>query len=219
MTQSDHARLAADLLALMRLPGLVEHPRRVALLRAVADHDNGWWEADAAPRIDGRTGQPLDFRSAPRRLVDEIGRRAVERFAAADPYRAALIAAHRLRLGDDPTLADRRDELLAQTTLDLADLEADLGWLRLADALSLVACTGDPALLAEPGWTCQVSESDEPEGLIELRLAPFPLAGSTRLALRERWLSGASWQADRDLALDLAAARWRETGVRVVALR
>jgi len=42
VTQADHARLAADLLALLRLPELAGHPRRAELLRAVADHDNGW---------------------------------------------------------------------------------------------------------------------------------------------------------------------------------
>ena len=52
VTQSDHARLAADLLRLFRLPELLEHPRRELLLRAIAEHDNGWWETDAAPRLD-----------------------------------------------------------------------------------------------------------------------------------------------------------------------
>src|SRR5690606_41437469 len=65
--QSDHARLAADLLALFRLPELAAHPRRDALLRAVADHDNGWWEGDAAPRADPATGAPSAFLGAPDR--------------------------------------------------------------------------------------------------------------------------------------------------------
>ena len=62
VTQSDHARLAADLLRLFRVPELVEHPRRELLLRAVAEHDNGWWEADAAPRLDAKRVSALDFR-------------------------------------------------------------------------------------------------------------------------------------------------------------
>ena len=60
VTQADHARLAADLLRLFRLPELLEHPRRELLLRAIAEHDNGWWEADAAPRLLAAVGR-LDF--------------------------------------------------------------------------------------------------------------------------------------------------------------
>ncbi|KAB2958267.1 MAG: DUF3891 family protein, partial [Thermoanaerobaculia bacterium] len=98
VTQADHARLAADLLALLRLPGLADHPRRAELLAAVADHDNGWWESDAAPRVEAARGRPLDFLSIPLDLRLEIWRRGIERFAAERPWGSALVAAHFLRL-------------------------------------------------------------------------------------------------------------------------
>lgn len=226
VTQADHARLAADLLALFRLPELAGHPRREALLRAVADHDNGWWEADAAPRVDPATGAPVDFLGQPEALRREVWERGIARFAAEDPGRAAQIAAHFLRLFDaragdpdwGPLLGRQREAvtvLLAEAGRTPAELAADDRWLALADQLSLVACCGSTALLAVPPWRAGVAET--PAG-IELRLDPFPLAGTTVLALRERRIEARVYPGDSELALALAAARWRTTAVRVSPL-
>src|SRR4030095_7348030 len=58
VTQPDHAAFAADLLSLFRLPALVDHSRRAALLRAVRLHDNGWRELDAPPPVDRAAARP-----------------------------------------------------------------------------------------------------------------------------------------------------------------
>lgn len=224
--QGDHARLAADLLALFRLPELADHPRRDALLRAVADHDNGWWEVDAAPRVDPTTGAPVDFLGLPDELRRELWERGVARFAPEDPGRAAQIAAHFLRLfgaraGDPhwgPLLERQREGLVALLEASgrtPAELAADDRWLELADQLSLVACSGSTAPLAVAPWRAEVGET--PAG-IELRLDPFPLAGTTVLTLRERRIEDRPYRRDAELALALAAARWRTTGVRVSPL-
>ena len=65
VTQGDHARFAAELLSLWRADDLPEHPRRDDLLFAVREHDNGWLEADAAPRVDRATGRPHGFETIP----------------------------------------------------------------------------------------------------------------------------------------------------------
>ena len=52
VTQSDHAHFAAELLSLWRLDGFPDHPRRDDILFAVREHDNGWREEDAVPRLD-----------------------------------------------------------------------------------------------------------------------------------------------------------------------
>lgn len=224
--QGDHARLAADLLALFRLPELVAHPRRDALLRAVADHDNGWWEVDAAPRVDPATGAPVEFLDQPEALRRELWERGIARFAAADPGRAAQIAAHFLRLfgarATDPDwgpLLERQREglagLLEVSGRTPAELAVDDRWLELADQLSLVACSGSTNPLEVASWRAEVGET--PAG-IELRLDPFPLAGTTVLTLRERRIEDRPYRRDAELALALAAARWRATGVRVSPL-
>ena len=226
VTQSDHARLAADLLALVRLPGLADHPRRAELLAAVAAHDNGWWEPDAAPRVDPGTGRALDFLAIAPDLRLEIWRRGVERFAAERPYESALVAAHFLRLtsarSDDPALGAaraelerRRDELLDAAGRPAPELAADAGWLALADDLSLAACAANAAFVRQPGWRAEIA----PDGAaVELRLDPFPLAGASRLPLRARRIRRGHWSGDAELGRALAAARWEELPVRLAPL-
>src|SRR5581483_8368207 len=47
ITQPDHAQLAGRIMA--RCAALADRPRRTSILLAVAEHDNGWAEEDAAP--------------------------------------------------------------------------------------------------------------------------------------------------------------------------
>jgi hypothetical protein len=228
VTQADHARFAAELLRLFRVAALVEHPRRDLLLRAVSEHDNGWWEADAAPRLaaDGRTA--LDFRDFPPDLRQEIWRRGVERFATESPYLGALLAAHALRLSEpqreDPAWATfraataaRRDELLELAETDLSALADDDRWLALADSLSLAICTGEARFAEIPGWTLALPElpTAAAGGAQEVGLAPFPLAGATVFELSCRELAAESFPSSAALGLALALAPWRRLRVRL----
>ena len=226
VTQADHARLASDLLALLRLPGLADHPRRDELLADVAAHDDGWWESDAAPRIDPRSGRPLDFLALDPGARFEIWDRGVERHAAQLPYRAARIATHALRLfasrRGDPAwsgflgrLEARRDELLEASGRSREELAGDDRWLELADDLSLSAVTASATYLDRPGWRAETRAAGTG---VELRLAPFPLAGATRLALRGRRIPVRAYGGDADLAGTLARARWESFEVRVAPL-
>lgn len=167
VTQADHARFAADLLRLFRLPELVGHPRRDLLLRAIAEHDNGWWEADAAPRLAAGGGSALDFRALPADLRQEIWHRGVERFAGESPYVAALVAAHALRLSecsrDEPSwtdfrgaLAGRQQELLEAAGETAAALAEDDRWIALADRVSLAVCAWESQALDLPGWRLEL---------------------------------------------------------------
>lgn len=193
--QSDHARLAGEIIGLLRHPELLEHPRRRELLRALSEHDNGWWEEDAAPRLDPDTGAPLDFRRLPAAVRRELSLRAVERYAVAEPYVAALVAGHHLRLasasgpsGDDALSAlldARRGELLAASGSTSEEAAADDRWLRLGDELSLVAATLEDRKLGAPGWK---ASSREIEAGVELAVAPFLWAGTTSLTLECRRL-------------------------------
>ena len=219
VTQADHARLAAEMLRLFRLPELVAHPRRDALLEAIAAHDDGWWEADAAPTLDGVTGGPADFRALAADRRREIWRRGVERHAERAPYVAALAASHLLRLlatwgGAEwgpfrAELAARRDEIATAGALDPAALGADDAWLRLGDDLSLAACCRESSFVAADPFGVEVALA---EGRVELAIDPFPLAGATRLEVAGRWLPGvriamASSSARRSPRRDGSACR------------
>jgi hypothetical protein len=218
VTQPDHARLAAEALALWRTDGLPDHPRRHRLLAAVREHDNGWREADAAPRLDP-SGRPVDFREADDALRQEIWLRAVARFADDDPYVALLTAQHAIALHGDrrsredwvETLAEldtRRTELLARVGVDEDELQADYRWLFLADALSLALC-GALANVDQGRWRGTVTAQT-------VELEPFPLAGATTFQLSCRSIPDRRYHGEADLAADLAAAVWTDLPVRLV---
>ena len=218
ITQPDHARLAAQLLSLWHRPELREHPRRDLLIGAVREHDNGWLEADAAPRIDRSTGRPHDFRSLPGEPRRELWRRGVERFSNESPYIALLAAAHAIELhrgrGDDPEwaaflarLGERRGELLETVELDTAELAADYRWLELADALSLAVCCRTTTPVVRGGLTARPNDG-------ELEIEPFPLAGATTFEIPCRRIADRRYAGEADLARALGSARWTRLAVR-----
>jgi hypothetical protein len=212
VTQPDHAAFAADLLALWRLEELVEHPRRVALLRAIRRHDNGWRELDAAPPADPASGLPYTFLDLPRAQRLELWDRGSARYAETDPYTGLLTTHHALALlGPEPLpqLVDRRLELLTRCGLDEADLAADYRFLDLADRLSLAVCNAWAEPFARHGWRAAFG----PEGLA---LSPFPLAGATTFEVPCRFIPARPYGGDADLAVTLATARWEAFAVRAV---
>src|SRR5262245_46430863 len=147
ITQPDHAGLAAALLARWQLDEFAGHPRREAILLAVAQHDNGWIEEDAATLVDG-SGEPLDFIAAPVEVKHRIWPRAAARLDAL-PYAAALVAHHALTVNTqprtDPIWRGFFEEMEAVKAGAVAragaagrHVEADYRFLGLADQLSLV---------------------------------------------------------------------------------
>jgi hypothetical protein len=224
--QADHARLAAEIVALARLPEIVESSRRKSILRAVSEHDNGWWEEDAAPRLDPESGGPLDFRALPAAARRELWLRAIERHAAEEPYVAALVAGHFLRIAPaaalDPGGAElraavehRRLELLESAGVPVEAADDDDRWLRLGDELSLAAATAEPAMVSSPGWRVEVAELDN---RLELAVEPFPWVGPTTLALECRRLGRRRFADPVALGTALIAARLERLPVRLVPL-
>ncbi len=219
ITQPDHAAFAAELLSLWRAEGLPEHPRRADLLFAVRQHDNGWREADAAPRWDREKGQPHDFISMPRAARIEIWERGVSRFAGERPYAALLITRHARRLfrdrRGDPDwegLLEMLDELergLAEETGAGEDeIAADDRLLDRMDTLSLAVCNR---------WT-DAFERNGVRALLRdgtLGLDPFPLAGTTTFRIPCRRIERRDYGGDAVLGGELVAARWGELVVRV----
>jgi hypothetical protein len=153
MTQPDHAALAARIMRGWRANGFPDAPRHSVILYAVAEHDNGWREVDAAPVVDGVTGRILDFVSAPARIRRLVWPRGVERLAAT-PYAAALVAQHSVHVyrrhrGDPgwaPFFAEmeavRDRNLQAAAPLTLDDLLRDYFFVRAGDLASLTFCNG-----------------------------------------------------------------------------
>lgn len=242
VTQHDHARLAGELLALWREDALPGHPRREEILFAVREHDNGWREADSAPRADPETGRPRDFTSMPLDARFELWLRGVDRHAGDRPWTALLIAHHALALhrdrrGRDPwdeaffePLGERYAELLerveegegppgaARPGSAAAAVEADYRYLDLGDTLSLVACGRwrGPGRRRGYRWSRRDGGADVDDTLV---LDPFPLAGATTFRVACRRIPDRRYEGDADLGAELAAGRWSGFRVRVVPAR
>ena len=148
ITQPSHALLAARIME--RCVPLAGSPRRQTILHAIAEHDNGWAEEDAAPMVDAHTGGVLDFIKAPAAVRQRVWPRGIERLAAS-PWAAALVAQHALtvygRFETDPAwdsffkdIRARRDAKLAASGGTLDDLVSDYAYVRLADLISLTFC-------------------------------------------------------------------------------
>jgi hypothetical protein len=219
VTQPDHAHLAGEVLALWRADGLAGNPRRDDLIFAGREHDNGWREADAAPRCDD-AGRPVDFLAMPPPQRIEIWERGTARYLERRPYAALLIVHHARELHRDrrheagwrPFLRcqDARERRLRRELRASGRVvAADYRLLGIADNLSLALCAGWTRELALPGLRARA------DGAGTVRLAPLPLAGSTTFRVPCRRIPLRTYRGDADLGGELAAARWQELEVRL----
>src|SRR5215210_5257825 len=220
VTQPDHAHFSGELLSLWRAGGLPAHPRREELIFAAREHDNGWREADAAPRWDAGRGRPHNFISLPTRDRIEIWERGTCRFAHERPYAALLVTRHALNLfggrrEDEqwaPLIAfldEFEASLLAETGVPREELEADYRLIDLADLISLAACSRWREPVERYGFSVEPRDGT-------VGLDPLPLAGSTTFRVPCRRIPNRVYRGDADLGGELAAARWEELSLRVV---
>lgn len=219
ITQPDHAHLSRELLALWRDDHLPDHPRREALLDAVLEHDNGWREADAAPRLHSSEARPHDFVSHPDQDRLEVWRRGIERYSVERPYVAVLILEHALYLHGNRRgsaawdeflceLEARRDELATAAGVDLLTLHSDYRWLHIVDLLSLAVCADWRAPFERWG----IRGRWRPD---TLEISPFPLAGTTHFSVPCRRLPRGEYASDSAVSVALAACSWRRFTFRV----
>lgn len=178
ITQPDHAHLAGRIMR--HSPALCAAPRAGEILRAIAEHDNGWAEPDAAPRRDPETGEILDFVNAPVQVRHDVWPRAVGRLSS-DAWTAALVAHHAISVYDryraDPAwgtffarMREHRDAMLATSGGAFDDLERDYVWVRLGDLVSLTFCTGWTDAQHVAGWTVRLENH-------RVRVTPDPFDG------------------------------------------
>jgi hypothetical protein len=165
ITQPDHAHLARQIME--HYVPLAARPRRDAILHAIAEHDSGWAEEDAAPTVNPMTGDVVDFVNAPLRVRQAGAPRAIAGLAD-DAWAAALVAQHaltvydRFRSGAEWTsffteMETARAAMVRASRLQLADLVADYAFVRLADLISLAFCTGWTNEEQFGEWTIRLS--------------------------------------------------------------
>lgn len=148
ITQPDHAHLAARVMD--RCVPLRSHPRRQEILHAIAEHDNGWREEDAAPSVNPETGAIQDFINASLDVRHRVWPRAVARLADS-PWAAALVAQHAITVYDRfradlaweaffRSMEEARDAMLRAADRPLEELLPDYVYVRLGDLISLTFC-------------------------------------------------------------------------------
>jgi hypothetical protein len=208
MTQPDHARLAAAIME--HSVALAAHPRRTSILLAIAEHDNGWAESDAAPLVDPATGTPVDFIGAPIAVRQAVWPRGVGRLAY-DPWSAALVAQHAMaifeRYRSDSAwsrffieMEALRRTMLEASARSLHDLLADYRFLGLGDLISLTFCNGWTDVQRFDMWSLQLSGS-------RVVVRPDLFGGITvPIAIDAREMCLRFFRTDADLRDALAAA-------------
>jgi hypothetical protein len=211
IAQTDHAALAADIMAGWTLDSFTSHPRRDAILAATRAHDDGWREEDAQLHVTD-AGELLDFIAVPPAVKHRIWPRAAERLAAASPYTAALVAEHALAihapLRQDPawraffaSMQRIRDGLLARLPPEeAAAAPGDYGFLRIGDQLSLIFCNGWTTPMAGIGYRAILNG-------VTLEITPDPFDGQRiPLKIDARKLSARACATADDFRKALAAA-------------
>lgn len=209
ITQPDHAHAAGRVME--RCRPLATHPRRDDVLHAIAQHDNGWEEVDAAPTVDAATGRVADFINIPVPVRHAVWPRAVDRLRDR-PWAAALVAQHAITVYDryrpDPEweaffhgLEATRDELLRGLGTDLEELLPDYAFVRLADLISLTFCTGWTDEQRFGDWTVQLSGAS-------VVVTPDAFGGEeVAFEIGATEVQGTSFASDADLRHALLQAR------------
>jgi hypothetical protein len=209
ITQPDHAQLSARIIE--HAVTLNAHPRRDAILLAVAEHDNGWAEEDAAPIVNPATGHLADFVNAPLAVRHRVWPRAVHRLSQ-HPWPAALVAEHavvvydRFRVEDgwEPFFSGMeaaRDQMIRVSGLTSSELIADYVFVRLGDLISLLFCmaVSQPQHIGE--WSVQLTGD-------RVLVSPDPFGGrSIPIEVRARQIPDRTFESDDDLRATVHAAR------------
>jgi hypothetical protein len=209
ITQPDHAHLARRVME--HCAPLAASPRRDEILLAIGEHDNGWTEEDAAPRVNLATGEVFDFVSAPADVRQAVWPRGVARLAS-DPWAAALVAQHAVTVYDRfrsdrdwaPFFAEMeaaRDAMVRATDRDLDELLSDYVFVRLADLISLTFCVGWDDEQRFGGWAVQRAET-------RVVVTPDAFGGAEiPIAIDAREIVRRTFRSDAELRAALSEAR------------
>jgi hypothetical protein len=223
--QTDHDDLSGEFARAARSAWLWEPRHRDSLVRACAEHDEGWriWERD--PELDPVTGGACDFLDVELERHLRFYRAAIERFAVQDPYVGLLVSLHgcgvyRGRFGLDPALGFRRLQeadagrilaflseqgarqrrLVEALEIDLLEVWSAYRLLEVSDRFSLYFCRPRPEGPVELGPLPGALGEDRPVRLEPVDdwtvvLRPSPFQGEVEFELATRLLPARRWRS------------------------
>ena len=203
--QDDHDDLSGRFADRFGGEGLWDPNPRDSVIRACAEHDDGWTEWEDEPEVDPESGRAWNFRDMEIARHLRLYRTGIPRVTGRDPYAGMLVSMHgsgiyrgryglqpEMQLSYAPEVESAIDEFVAEQEAAQEELRERLGadrdevWsayrlLQAADRFSLSFCLdpeqGRTSLGAAPGAGGEdVEISIEPLGDWRVRLTPFPLA-------------------------------------------
>jgi hypothetical protein len=160
--QADHAAFAAFLLEHWSDHNFPKNPLRDDIILATREHDSGWREFDAAPRIDPNTHLPVNFISIEAEEAHDIWRKSAMKYLETNPFVALLITHHAYAINEVAhrraavwkpfftELAQLRAELRIKLGMTQNEVESSYSFLRMADWFSLAICMSHEFGLEKP---------------------------------------------------------------------
>ena len=121
--QTTHALLALEFCRYWGNDDFARPEPYSAVMLGIAQHDNGWYEWEERPQLDG-DGRPMDFLHAPTAAEKRaLWMRSVDRTYAQHPYAGLIVARHAFLLYED-NLATTPEDEQADTSAFLHELAA-----------------------------------------------------------------------------------------------
>ncbi len=202
--QTDHDDLSGEFAARFGGEDLWDPAPREAVVRACAEHDEGWHDGAEAPEIDPESGRAWNFRDLEIYRHIAFYRSGIGRVIDRDPYAGMMVSMHGTGIyrrrhglqpemvvpGLTPELEAHIEEFVAEQEARQEELKRELGavqeevWsayrlLQAADRFSLYFCMDRPedaqSLGVVPGAEGEdVELTLGPIGEWRVRLDPFP---------------------------------------------
>jgi Protein of unknown function (DUF3891) len=163
ITQDDHSRLAGEIMEYWGNERFSGPEPREEVLFAVREHDSGWKEWDAFPKVDPESGYPANFAEMDTKDQSEIWKRCFMANAQEHPYASSLTALHFAKFNQhniDKYPLDKYSLLLKKEIRQFvadklgieftdspqaeiqADVKVNLKLLQIGDIVSLTLCHG-----------------------------------------------------------------------------
>ena len=199
ITQHDHAGLACEIMGYWGNDSFSKPKPADEVLFAIREHDSGWMEWDALPKLNPPTGYPANFMEMESKDQSEIWARCYKAHAGEHPYASSLIALHFAKFNQKSIEKDPSDENARALKHDLKhfvadklgieiansnpgeiprDVKINLKLLQIGDIVSLTLCRGWKSIEITDVPLSYSAESatlkmESPDGLNYI-IAPYP---------------------------------------------
>lgn len=224
ITQHEHAGLAGEIMEYWGNEMFSAPEPRDEVLFAINEHDAGWRQWDASPKLYAPSGLPANFSEIETQDQSVIWKRCFRDHAAEHPYASVLIALHFAKFNQHNLDRDPSDKNAGTLKTELvkfikdkagvelngfsledmsSDIKVNLKLLQIGDIVSLSLCHGWKSIEIKDApvdylGNCRTLKMESGDGL-NYTLEPYPF-GEPKLnfSILSRRLNGASFADDAE---------------------